>query len=66
MGFIGAKLSNPELIEWLKTKENQSQVIKEALNEKRLKEIEKTTETTPEIVEIEQKGSSFRLKRVIV
>lgn len=58
MGFIGAKISNPELLDWLKTKENQSQIIKEALNEKRLKEIT--------IGEIEApKTPQFKLKRVI-
>ena len=57
MGFIGAKISNPEILEWLKTKENQSQIIKEALSEKRLREIE-PIEEKPII-------SSFRLKKVI-
>ena len=59
MGFIGAKLSDNEIIDWLKTKENQSATIKEALKEKRLREIGLG------VVEIEPTLSSFRLKRVI-
>ena len=58
MGFIGAKVSSPEILEWLKSKENQSQVIKEALEEKRMREI------TP-IIEEQIRHSNFRIKRVI-
>ena len=58
MGFIGAKVSNPEILEWLKSKENQSQIIKDALNEKRLREVLGT------VIE-EPKTPQFKLKRVI-
>lgn len=39
MVFIGAKVSDQDLIDWLKSKSNQSEIIKEALKEKKQREL---------------------------
>lgn len=55
MGFIGAKVSDKDILDWLKSKSNQSEVIKEALYEKRLKELGQSKPKRPE----------FKIKGVI-